>query len=112
MRIPDAKAAVDKEWKKVETILVWQLGKVKSEKDDFLEAQRDEKKVHFATLMDICHLKNAALEHQFQKCQGRVVLRGERCEDDDSASPCSIYWTMFTRFANDCCMKYWMTLQD
>ena len=61
MKIPDAKAAVDKEWKKVETILAWQLGKVKSKKDDFQEAQRDEKKVHFATLMDICHLKNAAL---------------------------------------------------
>ena len=77
MKILDAKAAVDKEWKKVETILAWQLGKVKSKKDDFLEAQRDEKKVHFATLMDICHLKNAALEPQFQKCQGRVVLRGD-----------------------------------
>ena len=38
---------------------------------------RDEKKVHFASLMDICHLKNAALEPQFQKCQGRVVLRGD-----------------------------------
>ena len=77
MKIPDAKAAVDKEWEKVETILAWQLGKVNSKKDDFLEAQRVEKKVHFATLMDICHLKNAALEHQFHKCQGRVVLRGD-----------------------------------
>ena len=73
MKIPDAKAAVDKEWKKVETILAWRLGKVKSKKDDILEAQRDE----LATLMDICHLKNAALEPQFQKCQGRVVLRGD-----------------------------------
>ena len=27
-----------------------------------LEAQRDKKKVHFAALMDICHLKNAELE--------------------------------------------------
>ena len=77
MKIPDAKAAVDKGWKKVETILAWQLGKVKSKKDDFQEAQRDEKKVHFATLMNICHLKNAALQLQFQKCQGRVVLRGD-----------------------------------
>ena len=32
--------------------------------------------VHFATLMDICHLKNSELELQFQKYRGRVVLRG------------------------------------
>ena len=35
-----------------------------------------EKKVHFASLMDICHLNNAELEPQFQKYKGRVVLRG------------------------------------
>ena len=57
MKIPDAKAAVDKEWKKLETIPAWQLEKVKSKKEVVLEAQRDKKKVHFATLMDICHLK-------------------------------------------------------
>ena len=59
MTIPEAKAAVDKEWKKLETIQAWQLEKVKSKKEVILEAQRDNKKVHFATLMDICHLENA-----------------------------------------------------
>ena len=29
MKIPDAKAAVDKEWKKLETMPVWQLDKLK-----------------------------------------------------------------------------------
>ena len=57
MMIPDAKAAVDKEWKKPEPIPAWQLDKVKSKKEVILEAQRDKKKVHFATLMDISHLK-------------------------------------------------------
>ena len=57
MKIPDAKAAVDKEWKKLEPIPAWQLDKVKSKKEVILEAQRDKKKVHFATLMDISHLK-------------------------------------------------------
>ena len=33
MKIPDAKAAVDKEWKKVETFPAWQLEKVKSKKE-------------------------------------------------------------------------------
>ena len=31
-KIPDAKAAVDKEWKKLDTIPAWDLGNVKSEK--------------------------------------------------------------------------------
>ena len=57
MKIPDAKAAVDNEWKKLETIPARQLEKVKSKKEVHLEAQRDKKKVHFASLMDICHLK-------------------------------------------------------
>ena len=35
---------------------------VNSKKVVILEAQRDKKKVHFATLMDICHLKNVELE--------------------------------------------------
>ena len=32
MKIPDAKEAVNKEWKKLETIPAWQLDKVKSKK--------------------------------------------------------------------------------
>ena len=52
MRTPDAKAAVDKAWKKLETIQVWRLDKVKSKKDVILEAQRSKSKVHFALLMD------------------------------------------------------------
>ena len=33
------------------------------------------KKVHLATLMDNCHLKNAELEPKFKNTKGRVVLR-------------------------------------
>ena len=46
-------AAADKEWKKLETTPAWQSDKGKSKKEVVLEAQRDKKKVHFATLMDI-----------------------------------------------------------
>ena len=62
MKIPDAKAAVDKEWKKSS-----RLENVKSKKKVFHEAQRDKKKVHIVTQMDICHFKNAELEPQVQK---------------------------------------------
>ena len=40
-------------------------------------------KVHFASLMDLCHLKNSELEPQFQKYKGRVVLRGAKSECPD-----------------------------
>ena len=85
MTIPDAKAAVDKEWKKLETIPVWKLEKVKSKKEVIFEAQRDKKKVHFATFMVICHLKNAELELNSQKYKRRIVLRGDIVTDDSGA---------------------------
>ena len=78
MSILDAKVAVDKEWKKLETIPTWDLGKVKSRKEVILEAQS-------ATLMDTCHLKNAELEPNLQQYKGRVVLRGDNVKDDSGA---------------------------
>ena len=85
MKFLDAKAAVDKEWKKLETISAWQLDKVESITEVILEAQRDKRKVRFTTLMDICHLKNSELEPHFQKYKGRVVLRGDIVKDDSGA---------------------------
>ena len=85
MKIPDAKAAVNKEWKKLETIPAWDLEKVKSKKEVLLEAQRDNKKVHFATLMDKCHLKNAEWDPKLQKYRGTVVLRKDIVKDDSGA---------------------------
>ena len=82
MKSPNAKAAVDKEWKKLGAIPAWQLEKVKSKKEVILEAQRDKKKVHFAALMDLCHLENVELEPKLQKYKGRVVLRGDIVQDD------------------------------
>ena len=51
------KEAVDKEWVKLEKISAWDLTKVKSKKDVIDEARASGAKVHFASLMDICHLK-------------------------------------------------------
>ena len=66
MKIPAEKAAVDKECEK-------------------LEARTKGAKVHFASLMDICHLKNAELEAQQQKFKGRIVLRGNIVKDDSGS---------------------------
>ena len=76
MKIPAAKAAVDKEWEKLEKISAWNLTKVKSKKEVIDEARASGATVHFASLMDICHLKNGELEAKHQKYKGQVVFRG------------------------------------
>ena len=85
MKIPAAKAAVDKEWEKLEKISAWNLTKVKSKKQVIDEARTSGAKVHFASLMDMCHLKNAALEAKHQTYKGRVVLRGDIVKDDSGS---------------------------
>ena len=84
MKIPAAKA-VDKEWEKLEKISAWNLTKVKSKKEVIDKARNKGRKVHFASLMDLCHLKNAELETKHQKYKGRVVLRGDTVKDDSGA---------------------------
>ena len=77
MKIPDAKAAVDKGWRKLEKIQARQLTKVKkTEREVIDEARKEVKTVHIASLMDSCHLKHSELEPKFQTYKGRVVLRG------------------------------------
>ena len=80
LKIPDAKATVDKEWDKLKTIPAWQESKVKSKQEVIDEARREAKKVHFATLMDLCHLKTAELEKQNQKTQRTCCTTWRRCE--------------------------------
>ena len=85
MKIPAAKAAVDTEWEKLEKILAWNLTKVRSKKEVIDEARTKGAKVHVASLMDICNLKNAELEAKHQKYKGRVVLRGDIVQDDSGS---------------------------
>ena len=62
------------------------------------------RKVHFAALMDICHLKNAELKQKHQKYKGRVVLRGDNVKDDSGAY--AVFTEQrFVSFANDCCQS-------
>ena len=82
MKIPAAKAAVDKEWEKLEKFSAWNLTKVRSKKEVIDEARTSGAKIHFASFMDICHLKNAELEAKHQKYKGRVVLRVDIVKDD------------------------------
>ena len=85
MKIPAAEAAVDKECEKLEKISAWNLTKVRSKKEVIDEARTKGAKVHFASLMEICHFKNAELEAKHQKYRGRVVLRGDKVKDDSGS---------------------------
>ena len=85
MKIPAAKAAVDKECEKLEKIPAWALTKVRSKSEVIDEAKTKGAKVHFASLMDICHLKNAELETKPQKYKSRIVLRGDIVKDDSGS---------------------------
>ena len=71
--------------KKLETISAGEVEKVTSKKEVVKEAQKNNNKVHFASLMNLCHLKKSELESQFQKYKGRVVLRGDIVKDDSGA---------------------------
>ena len=81
MKIPDAKAAVDKEWKMFETIPVWDLWEVNSKKEVILEAQRETKKnKHFDSLMDICHLKKCGVGTEDTEVQRQSPAPGGHCK--------------------------------
>ena len=80
---------MDKEWEKLEKIPAWQMDQVKSDKDVILEALKERRKVHFATLMDFCSSENAESELKLQKYKGRVVHRGDIVKDDSGA--CAVF---------------------
>ena len=85
MKIPAAKAAVDKEWEKLEKFSAWNLTKVRSKSEVIEKARTSGAAVDFASLMDICHLKNAELEAKHLRYKGRVVLRGDIVKDDSAS---------------------------
>ena len=70
---------------KLEKFSAWNLTNVRSKKEVMNEARTKGAKVHFASLMDICHLKNAELEAKHQKYKGRVVLRGDIAKHDSGS---------------------------
>ena len=61
------------------------LTKVRSKKQVINEGRASGATVHFASLMEMCHLKNAELEAKHQKYKGRVVLRGDIVKDNSGS---------------------------
>ena len=85
MEILAVKAAVDKKSEKLYKISTWNLSKVRSKKEVIDEARTSDVKVHFASLMDMSHLKNTELEAEHQKYKERVILRDDIMKDDSES---------------------------
>ena len=84
MKIPASKAAVEKECEKLEKIR--RRTRLKSEEKQVIDETRTSgATVHFASLMNTSHLKNAELEARHPKFEGRVVLRGDIVKDDSGS---------------------------
>ena len=66
-------------------IWAWNLTKVRSRKEVIDEARTSGAKIHFASLMDTCHLKNAEFETKHRKYEGRVVPRSDIAKDDSGS---------------------------
>ena len=69
----------------MENISACNLTKVRIKSEVIDEAMTSGATVHSASLMDVCHLKNAELEAKHQKYKGRVVLRGDIAKDDSGS---------------------------
>ena len=63
------KSGSGKNWEKLEKIRAWQLTKVRNKNEVTGGARNEGRKVHFASLMDLFHLKNSESEPQYQKEQ-------------------------------------------
>ena len=57
----------------------------KQKKEVIDEARTEGHTVHFASLMDLCHLTNSDLEPNRQTYKGRVVLRGDIVKDNSGS---------------------------
>ena len=77
---PQQRAAVDKEWEKLEKIPAWNLTKVRSKKEVIDEARTKGAKLHFVSQMDMSFDKC-----WHQKWKGRVVFRGDIVKDDSGS---------------------------
>ena len=82
VKIPDAKAAVDKEWNQFKTIPALDVKKVRPKFEVIRQARKDWKPVRFANLLDLCHMMKAELAKHLQKYKVRVVLRGDDVKDE------------------------------
>ena len=75
LQIPDAKAALEKEWTKLENKKAWDISTVQPRAKVIRDAKASGRSVHFGSLMDLCHIKNSQMGEEFWSFEGRTVFR-------------------------------------
>ena len=83
MKIPKAREAINKEWKKLEDRTAWDLSQVWERTKVQQWAKRKNYTVHFGTLTTLCHIKHSELAEIYRVYKGRVVFRGDNIKDED-----------------------------
>ena len=91
MKVPAAKAALDKEWEKLENILTWNLTKVRN-KSKVIDRWSKEQGQKGAFCLTDGHLSSGEcrIGEKHKKYKGRVVLRGDTVNDDSG------FYSVFT----------------
>ena len=77
MKIPDAKAAVDKEWEKLEKLPAWQLNNVKSKKQVISGSTKSEKEGPLCYITG--HLSSQECGVRTKVPQVQRMSRAQRC---------------------------------
>ena len=67
------------------------------QQDVIRETQGRNIPVNFATFMNFCHLKHSELATHLQNCKERVVLRGDKCQNE---SGCKAVFTGCISFSS------------
>ena len=82
IKTPDARAAVDKEWNKLEKLPAWQGTKVKSKKAVIAKAQKRRKDSSFCDVDGLVQPQEFGVGAKVLKNKGRVVHRVDVMKDD------------------------------
>ena len=109
LKIPAMKAAVDKEWEKLEKISAWNLTKVRSKTEVIDEARMSGATAHFASLMEIssekCWIGGKATKIQRSSCTPRWYCKRQFW------FLCSIHWTRIFSISDDSSLDHGYHLQ-
>ena len=105
MKIPDAKAAVDKEWEKLEKSPSWQMTEVKNKKKEVTWKHKERKKDdRFATVIDICHLKKCGVRTKVPKVQSSSRVPRRHMQSSLNRARLRLKWLWWTSSRCSICL--------
>ena len=111
LKIPDAKAAVDKEWDKLEKIAARHESKDSKRNKRCSMKQEEKAKQFILQLLWTCVISNAQnRKNDSKNCKGRVVPRGEIVKDDFVS--CAVFTEQRSSASHMQPPQFWMSIPD